>query len=126
MERALPAPGSNASRTYLELLDRRFAALQAIAAGAPAADLGCTRRDRALARRVLRPLEAEWHDGDENLVRGFLDRWTGAGEDARVVTARRVVEAATALLRMEARAQAWWFFLWEMESLLPLVAGEDG
>jgi hypothetical protein len=124
--RARPAPGSDASQGYLALLDRRFAALETIAAGAPAADLGWTRRDRALARRVLRQLEARWHDGDENFVRGFLDHWTGPGEDRRAVTARRLVAAATELLRIEARPQAWWFFLWEMESLLALVAGEGG
>lgn len=125
MARALPAPGPDRS-PCLQLLDRRFAALEALAAGAPVTDLGWTRRDRALARRVLRPLEAEWHDGDENLVRGFLDQWTSAGEDARVDTARRVLAAGAELLRIDARPQAWWFFLWEMESLLALVAGEGG
>ena len=26
--------------------------------------------------------------------------------------------------RIEARPEAWWFFLWEMESVLALVAGQ--
>jgi hypothetical protein len=86
-----------------------------------AAALGRRRQDRALARRVLRPLEARWHDGDENLVRGFLDRWTSHDGPE---TARRLLEAAAELARIEARAAAWWFFLWEMESVLALVADE--
>lgn len=84
--------------------------------------LGLARRDRALARRVLRALEARWHDGDENLVRGLLDRWT-SGDGGE--TARRLLEAAAELARIEARAEAWWFYLWELESVLALV-GEEG
>jgi hypothetical protein len=87
-----------------------------------AAALATGARDRALARRVLRPLEARWHDGDENLVRGTLDAWQAAGEPR---TAARLLRAGAELLRIGARAEAWWFFLWEMESLVGLV-GDEG
>lgn len=112
----------------MELLQRRFAALEAAALGErvdPAA-LGLGRRERALARRVLRRLEARWHDGDENLVRGTLDRWTAGGAAPAAETARRLLQAAAELARIDARPPAWWFFLWEMESLLALVAERGG
>jgi hypothetical protein len=73
---------------------------------------------RARWRRFLRPLEGSWHDGDENLVRGFLDRWVRPGRDPRVAAARGLVEAADALARMAPRPETLWFYLWEMESLL--------
>lgn len=109
---------------YVALLDRRFAALSAAARGEPATRMavGLGRRERALARRVLRTLEARWHDGDENLVRGTLDAWLARGEATPVEAARRILAAGEELLRIHARAEAWWFYLWEMESLLPLVA----
>ncbi len=110
------------------MLTRRFAALERAAQGAAvdARDLALGRADRALARRVLRPLEARWHDGDENLVRGMLDRWVAKDAPAARTTAQRLLQAAAELARIDARAEAWWFFLWEMESLLALVAGEGG
>ena len=87
--------------------------------------LGLLKADRSLARRALGPLEARWHDGDENLVRGLLDRWMpSAGEATAAVIARRLLEAAAELARIDARPETWWFFLWEMESVLALVAGE--
>jgi hypothetical protein len=79
-----------------------------------------------VARRALRPLEARWHDGDENLVRGFLDGWLPRDAPTAAVTAQRLLHAAAELSRIDARPEAWWFFLWEMESLLGLVAGEGG
>ena len=87
----------------------------------PAEALGLRPADRILARGFLRPLEATWHDGDENLVRGYLDRWTGAGEQAPAA-ARALLEAAQALPAMGARAEALWFYLWEMESMLESIA----
>jgi hypothetical protein len=75
-------------------------------------------------RQVLEPLAAEWHDGDENLVRGLLEGWGTAEADRPAALAARLLAAGEALLRMGARREAWWFFLWEMESLLALVAGE--
>jgi hypothetical protein len=87
--------------------------------------LGTEARDRALARRVLKPLEARWHDGDENLVRGMLDAWQAPGPAGAADTAARLLRAGAELLRISARAEAWWFFLWEMESLVGLV-GDEG
>jgi hypothetical protein len=55
-------------------------------------------------------------------VRGYLDRWTVAGGDASSAAARALVEAAEALPAMGARAEALWFYLWEMESMLESVA----
>lgn len=121
-------PASRWRERYASLLGRRFAALEASARG-EAADvpaLGLLKEDRALARRALRPLEARWHDGDENLVRGLLDRWMPPGETSRRVVAGRLLDAADELRRIDARPETWWFFLWEMESLLALVAGEGG
>ena len=86
--------------------------------------LGLLKADRRLARRALGPLEARWHDGDENLVRGLLDRWGPPGGEAGSVIARRLLDAAAELARIDARPETWWFFLWEMESVLALVAGE--
>jgi hypothetical protein len=108
-------------------LSRRFVALEAAAAGGPLdrGALGLGARDRALARRVLRTLEARWHDGDENLVRGMLDRWVPIGAPPVRERAQRLVEGARELARVEARDEAWWFFLWEMESVLALV-GDEG
>lgn len=121
----MPASSPETGR-YAALLGQRFAALEAAANGHPAGGraLGLLDQERALARRVLRPLEARWHDGDENLVRGLLDRWMPRGEPAGPVIARRLLDAANELVRIDARAEAWWFYLWEMESLLALVAGE--
>jgi hypothetical protein len=88
----------------------------------PPEALGTRIRDRALARRFLAPLEAVWHDGDENLVRGYLDRWMTPGEDAPAAAARALLEAAVALPAIGARPEALWFYLWEMESMLESVA----
>ena len=107
---------------YLALLDRRLDALVALAEGGKAdrQSLGLGREDRARARRVLRRHEGRWHDGDENLVRGFLDRWQGE-ERGGAAVARRLLGAAEALVRIRPRAETLWFFLWEMESMLPDV-----
>ena len=71
---------------------------------------------------MLRPLEARWHDGDENLVRGTLDAWRAPGEPG---TAARLLRAGAELVRIAARAEAWWFYLWELESVIGLV-GDEG
>jgi hypothetical protein len=115
---ALPA----AARRTLDALERRFTMLDDMAAGrevraeadAPA---------RAALRRALAPLEAQWHDGDENLVRGLLEGWATPSADQPQALAARLLRAGDELVRIGARPQAWWFFLWEMESLLALVAG---
>lgn len=73
--------------------------------------------DRALTRRFL--ARRSWHDGDENLVRGYLDRWEkDAGAGSAAARARSVLEGASALGGIAAPPGALWFFLWEMESVL--------
>lgn len=116
-------PWPPGAREYLDLLDRRLRALSRLAEGSRRglASLS-SRAGHAVARRFLKPLEGRWDDGDENLVRGYLDRWVRSGEDPRRAAARSLAEAALALGRMEARRETLWFFLWEMESLL---AGMD-
>jgi hypothetical protein len=117
VRRSLGRPSLEARR-YLELLDRRLAALaegrvpRATAAG------------RRLARRFLTPLTGSWDDGDENLVRGYLDRWqrSGTGQDAP----RALLAAADDLGRIAARPGTLWFFLWEMESVLRGLAPKAG
>jgi len=116
-----------AARPYLALLDDRLATLSALAAGGPGAPgLRVGPADRALARRFLSTHRREWDDGDENLVRGFLDRWTKATEDPLVATARGLSEAALALGAMQARPGTLWFFLWELESVLSALADNPG
>ena len=113
---------------YLVLLDQRLAALSALAAGRPAATSGLriAPADRALARRFLSAHRYEWDDGDENLVRGFLDRWTKEGEDPLAAAARGLSEGAAALGAMRARPETIWFFLWELESVLSTLADNPG
>ena len=113
---------------YLVLLDERLAALSDLAAGRPAdaASLRVAPADRALARRFLSAHRYDWDDGDENLVRGFLDRWTKEGEDPLATTARGLTEAAAALGAMRARPETLWFFLWELESVLSALADNPG
>lgn len=103
---------------YLDVLDLRLRALETLAAG-QRANLALTSSNRALSRRFLKPLNGTWDDGDENLVRGFLDLWVRSGADPRQVAARSLLDAASALAKMQARPSTLWFFLWEMESMLP-------
>jgi hypothetical protein len=128
VERALRRADKPAARPYLALLDDRLVALSALAAGRPAetGGLHVAPADRALARRFLSAHRREWDDGDENLVRGFLDRWTKEGEDPAVATARGLSEAASALGAMRARPGTLWFFLWELESVLSALADNPG
>jgi CheY-like chemotaxis protein len=103
------------AKRYLGLLERRLAALEAAAGGAPfpAELLG----EEALkaAREVLSPLEGEWDDGDEAFVRGALGSW--GPQDLRGL-ASDLTRAASELSRAHTRRGALLFFLWEMESLL--------
>ena len=118
LRRALPKPRRPAAEPYLRLLDRRFAVLARISSGAdPRATKASTSApERRLARRFLAGRKGGWHDGDENLVRGYLDRWErGPAVRAR---ARGLLEAAAALAGMRPPRGALWFFLWEMESVL--------
>jgi len=114
----MPHPLSPAAASYLDLLDRRLAAVAAIAEGSAEPRFKEEPKARALGRRFLRPLEGTWDDGDENLVRGYLDRWAPPGEDPARETARRLTDAANALARLEARPATFWCFLWQLESML--------
>lgn len=119
LRRTLPRPLDRSAESYLRLLDRRFAALARVAGGeAGAAASGLRPADRALARRHLAAREGGWHDGDENLVRGHLDRWDRSPQRSAAEPARALLEGAGALAAIGAPAGALWFFLWEMESIL--------
>jgi len=81
---------------------------------------------RSRLERLLASHEGAWDDGDENLVRGYLDRWIPQGDDPLVAAARGLSEAAVALAGLRARPETLWFFLWEMESMLAAVADNPG
>jgi hypothetical protein len=120
VRRALRRPGTPGSRRFLALLDRRLAAL---AAGrAPRVRAG----ERDLARRFLSRVAGRWDDGDENLVRGYLDRWRRSGASARQEERRALLEAAATLGRIVTRPGTLWFFLWEMESVVRGLEAPDG
>jgi hypothetical protein len=119
VRRILPRPLDRSAERYLRLLDRRFAALALIASGsARGARAGFPPSDRALARRYLAARKADWHDGDENLVRGHLDRWERGARPNAAEPARALLDGASALAAIGAPPGALWFFLWEMESIL--------
>ena len=117
-------PAASRNEPLLEALGGRLAALQALAAGRRP-DWSGERQARAVTRRFLRRREGRWHDGDENLVRGLLDRWQDPGEDAARATAAALLETAARLARAEARPETLWFFLWELQSLLAGLAPEE-
>jgi CheY-like chemotaxis protein len=125
VRRTLPRPLSPTSRRYLSLLDRRLAALVVVAEGGHTAALAESNASHALARRFLEPLEGLWDDGDEELVRGYVDRWLREGEDPQRAAARALVTAARELAGLETRRETLWFFLWELESVLESVAAEE-
>jgi hypothetical protein len=123
VRRALRRPETPSSRRFLALLDRRLAALSA---GRP---LRVRAAERDLARGFLARVAGRWDDGDENLVRGYLDRWRRPGASARQEAQRALLEAAASLGRIVTRPGTLWFFLWEMESVLgglDAPAGEAG
>ena len=128
LRRVLGQEHADVAGPYLAILDDRLAALAALAAGGPMAegDLRTSPADRAVARRFLASHEGEWDDGDENLVRGYLDRWVREGDDPLAAAARGLTEAAAALAGMRAAPGMLWFFLWEMESVLAAVADNPG
>lgn len=117
VRKALPRPLGVDASAYLALLDRRLTVLEAQGGETRLAALA-DRTAHELARRVLRRFEGTWDDGDENLVRGYLDRWVAEGADPERAAARGLAEAASALGSMAARPATIWFFLWEMESVL--------
>jgi hypothetical protein len=102
---------------YLALLEARLRGLVAVAEGRGQWPR-VSRPERTLARRVLRKLEGAWDDGDENLVRGFLDKWLGPAEEPAVAAARSLLSAAAALAPIRSRPGTLYFLLWEMESML--------
>ena len=122
---ALPAGRARASGPFIDLLGRRLLALEAMASGR-AQTMRERPADRARARRFLAPLEGTWNDGDENLVRGFLDRWQEPGEDGGVARARGLLRAARELATIGPPPATLWFFLWEMESVLRDLAPGPG
>jgi hypothetical protein len=122
---ALPGARARSAGPFLGLLARRLRALGAIAKGR-GGDVPRSAADRAIARRFLAPFEATWNDGDENLVRGFVDGWARPEEEPRVAEARGLCRAADALARMETRPETLWFFLWAMESVLAGLAPDTG
>lgn len=124
----LGAERAGQARDYLALLDDRLEALAALADGRPLVhgDLRTSPADRAVARRFLASHEGAWNDGDENLVRGYLDRWVQAGDDPLAAAARGLSEAAVALAGLRAGPETVWFFLWEMESMLAAIADNPG
>ena len=67
---------------------------------------------------MLKAAPETWDDGDENLVRGYLDRWLRPGEDAEAGAAASLLSAAAAVAALEARPGTLFFLLWEMESML--------
>lgn len=117
---ALPRPRPPEAAAYLRLLARRLRWLEARAAGhhGAAARLVATPAERATARRFLRRFHGNWDDGDENLVRGHLDRsWPASGDPGRD-GARALVGAAAELSRILTRPGTLHFYLWELESML--------
>jgi hypothetical protein len=117
--RCLAPPHDPRTRRFLDLLDRRLAAL---ASGRP---IRVRAGERALAAGFLEPFMGRWDDGDENLVRGYLDGWAAPDEDAARAARARLLGAARALSAIQARPATLWFFLWEMESVLAGLEGGD-
>jgi hypothetical protein len=122
--RAMPAPLSPTAARYLDLLDRRLAAIEALAEAGTEARFRDEPGAKALARRFLRPLEGTWDDGDENLVRGYLDRWRRSSHDPVRQTARALRDAANTLAGLEARPATFWCFLWHLESAIELLTSD--
>jgi hypothetical protein len=116
--RALPRPRPPLATRYLALLDRRLARADRLASGLGAPGRPETKASRTLARRFLRPHEGAWSDGDENLVREYLDVWHRQGVSPVMEAARTLSKCARTLATIEAPPSTLWFFLWEMESML--------
>lgn len=110
-------PADRRRGPFLELLERRLGALREVAEGRGAWPRP-NRCERALVRSVLHGRQGSWDDGDENLVRGYLDRWTPAGSEADASTAASLIAAADAIGSVAARPGTLFFLLWEMESML--------
>jgi CheY-like chemotaxis protein len=116
--RALADVDPTDARPYLERLPERLERLGAVAAGRAQA----AGAPRPGVGRVVVAIEGHWHDGDENLVRGWLDRWRAASDAG--ATARILLEAVGELERIEPSPATLRFFLWEMESVLAGLASD--
>lgn len=113
------AAGRNAA--VVAALAGRLAALAALADGR-VPDWSGEPGARQATARFLRRRAGRWHDGDENLVRGLLDRWQRPGEDPARATAAALLATAGRLAAAEPRPETLWFFLWELQSLLSGLA----
>ncbi len=115
--RALEPADAGAARAYLDRLPGRLERLAAVARHRlEPASLAPTAVQRDETRRVLHSIEGDWHDGDENLVRGWLDCWHCGSDPAAV--ARTLLDALDAIERIEPGPGTLRFFLWELESVL--------
>jgi len=123
VRRSLPRPAPPDAPAYLKLLARRLTALREAASGGTP-DWRLDRRERSVARRFVQRFAESWDDGDENLVRGYLDRWLPPEADAPAAAAAALLQAADALAGAEVRPGTLWFFLWEMESVAAGLAAD--
>lgn len=116
---SLPRRHERAARVLAERMTEHLDALiRRLAPVAPerAADgAGSATRARQ-ARRVLECLQSCWNDGDENLVRGGLDRVLPVVPPAEVAHAHRLLDCARDLAAMNARPETLWFFAWYLEA----------
>lgn len=108
---------------YVVLLARRLARLEELAYGSADEAWHETPAEGALGRHFVQQREACWSDGDENLIREWLDPWLPASValDLRA-TARHLLAAAGRLAEIDARAETLWFFLWELEVRLATLS----
>jgi hypothetical protein len=97
--------------------------LRATGHGTPGA-LGLASADRARARAFLRPREASWNDGDDNLIRERLGSWKKGAETSQA-RAAVLLDTARFLAQMKPRPETLWCFLWHFESHLLTVLEDD-
>ncbi|MGE0455451.1 MAG: hypothetical protein AB7O37_14895 [Vicinamibacteria bacterium] len=121
LEAAGPASCGRSRETdaYLASLTGRLGLVERLLAAEtePAADeLRRLAGESRLTRRVLRRIEGAWHDGDENRVRGHLDRFVRAGESRTRAALAGARAAASDLVSGEAGPGAVRFLLFALES----------
>lgn len=110
----MASPLRRVGEPFLPGLERRLTRLAAWT-GDPRS-LTQTAGEHLAARRFLASVEGSWDDGDETLVRDFLDHWSPCDDDG-AGAAQAMLEAAATLARLQTRPQTLWFFLWEMQSI---------
>ncbi len=101
-----------------DLLERRLVAFERVARGEVDEEVVDQLGGSENFRRFLAAREGSWDDGDENLVRGDLDRWGKQDEDPPRDIAARLVDAANHIGSIRARPGTVWFLLWEMEGMV--------